>query len=289
MDKLALEKITEGSFWEEIWERSNQKQKKKVVNYQENINMWNRRAETFAKDTDNETNEDRRNKVFQFLEDCGLELAAATVLDLGCGPGNYALPMAQQGAQVTALDPAMSMLDLVKEKASLEGIDNISYSKEPWEEVDLDSLGWRGKFDLVFASMSPGVSDIVTLKKMISASKNLCYLSKFAGKRHNNLHDKIWSRIFTRPRVNYSTNLSVLWNILYAWGYYPNIKFVPTHWVNEEPIAEMEARMKSWFFGHQGLPANYELIIRDVLEEIAVNGLVREEVETTIGMIVWQI
>ena len=43
-------------------------------------------------------------------------------LDVSCGTGNYALELARQGADVTAVDPSEAMLEIAKSKAKREGI-----------------------------------------------------------------------------------------------------------------------------------------------------------------------
>lgn len=44
------------------------------------------------------------------------------VLDLGCGPGNLALPLARMGMAVTAMDPEPQMLDAAQAAAQAEGL-----------------------------------------------------------------------------------------------------------------------------------------------------------------------
>lgn len=48
------------------------------------------------------------------LADCH----SGNVLDLGCGPGRYALPLAEQGFSVVALDTSESLLEQLREKLS---------------------------------------------------------------------------------------------------------------------------------------------------------------------------
>ncbi|GII83465.1 methyltransferase [Sphaerisporangium siamense] len=45
-----------------------------------------------------------------------------TVLDLGCGPGTYAVPLAERGAQVTGVDLSAVMLDRAREAARTAGL-----------------------------------------------------------------------------------------------------------------------------------------------------------------------
>jgi SAM-dependent methyltransferase len=289
LDKLTLQQMRQGVFWEKLWELSDPTRKKRIEYREKTIRTWNKRAQVFARNTDNENNKRRRKAVFKFLRDCGVDLAGATILDIGAGPGNYAIPMAREAKEVVVLDPAVAMLEIIQKRAKKEGLTNISYSSEPWEEVDLDRLGWRKKFDLVFASVSPGVRDVTTLKRMMEASRKYCYISKFAGPRSNNIQDKIWQRLFEEPRINDSMEIYLPWNLLYAWGYYPDTKFIPSSWSNIEPIEQVEQRMVNWFCNFEGVPQDFRQVVRQVLEEEAVDGLVKEEVRTTFGLMVWQV
>jgi len=289
LDKMTLQQMRQVQFWEKLWELSDPTREKRKELRESSIRHWKKRAQSFAHNTENERNESRRQAVFKFLKDCGVELKGATILDIGAGPGNYAVPMAREAKEVVALDPAVAMLEIIRERAAREGLDNISYCSEPWEEVDLDRLGWRRKFDLVFASVSPGVRDVSDLKRMMEASRGYCYLSKFAGQRRNNIQDKIWERLFEQPRINDSMELYLPWNLLYSLGYYPDTKFIPSSWFNVEPIEQVEQRMVNWFANFKGLPPNYRETVRRVLEEEAVDGMVREEVETTFGLMVWKV
>ncbi|GII64662.1 methyltransferase [Sphaerisporangium krabiense] len=45
-----------------------------------------------------------------------------TVLDLGCGPGTYAVPLAERGARVTGVDLSGAMLDRAREAAQAAGL-----------------------------------------------------------------------------------------------------------------------------------------------------------------------
>ena len=56
----------------------------------------------------------------------------AHVLDLGCGPGNWAAQMAQAGLQVTAIDPVQEMVDIASQfpgvTARTGGFDDVTES-----------------------------------------------------------------------------------------------------------------------------------------------------------------
>ncbi|MCA9410279.1 MAG: class I SAM-dependent methyltransferase [Candidatus Omnitrophica bacterium] len=65
-----------------------------------------------------------------------------TVLDVGCGPGRVAIPiarhLAQQGGDVVAMDIQEEMLQRVREKALKENLTNIQFLQGDMERVNLE-------------------------------------------------------------------------------------------------------------------------------------------------------
>jgi 2-polyprenyl-6-hydroxyphenyl methylase/3-demethylubiquinone-9 3-methyltransferase len=68
-------------------------------------------------------------------------LAGKTALDVGCGAGLLAEPLARLGAKVTAIDPAAELIEAAREHAAGQGLD-IDYRVSA-----IESLG--GTFDLI--------------------------------------------------------------------------------------------------------------------------------------------
>jgi SAM-dependent methyltransferase len=71
------------------------------------------------------------------------ESAGRRVLDLGCGTGRLAIPLARVGKEVTALDRSRAMLAYAERKAGTLGV--------RWVEGDLRSFDLGGQFDLILA------------------------------------------------------------------------------------------------------------------------------------------
>ncbi|MGW2416880.1 class I SAM-dependent methyltransferase [Streptomyces tubercidicus] len=66
------------------------------------------------------------NALFTLLTD-RFPLADARALDLGCGPGTVALPLAEVTGEVLAVDPAAEMLDQGRRLAAERGVRNIRW------------------------------------------------------------------------------------------------------------------------------------------------------------------
>ncbi len=78
------------------------------------------------------------------LDECGLRpLAGKTALDVGCGAGLLAEPLARLGAKVTAVDAAPELIEVAKAHAAGQGFD-IDYRAVGVEAVE-------GHFDLITA------------------------------------------------------------------------------------------------------------------------------------------
>ena len=88
----------------------------------------------------------------------------ATVLDIGAGPGTLAVPLAQRGCRVTAVEPSAPMRRLLREYAGHEAV-TVAIIEDPWERIDPDFF--TGPFDIVIASHSLMMVDLrAALEKM---------------------------------------------------------------------------------------------------------------------------
>jgi SAM-dependent methyltransferase len=81
-----------------------------------------------------------------------------SVLDVGCGSGALALPLARAGHPVTGLDFSAGMLDLLRRRAAEEGLASVRTVQAAWDD------DWRAAgvvpTDVVIASRSLDVRDL---------------------------------------------------------------------------------------------------------------------------------
>ncbi|HTY14628.1 MAG TPA: class I SAM-dependent methyltransferase [Methanoregulaceae archaeon] len=81
------------------------------------------------------------------------------VLDIGAGPGTFAIPLALKGCQVTVVEPSPVMREALNERIAKENIAGITVIPKRWEDVKPEELGDE-HYDTVIASYSLTMMDI---------------------------------------------------------------------------------------------------------------------------------
>ncbi|HUA37507.1 MAG TPA: class I SAM-dependent methyltransferase [Candidatus Sulfopaludibacter sp.] len=99
---------------------------------------------------------------FVLLRHLGIGLAGQDILDLGSGTGALAVPLAKQGARVTAVDPSAGQIRAGKEAARRRGV-KIKYKVASAEKTGLPDHS----FDVITASMCWGYFDIKRMKSEV--------------------------------------------------------------------------------------------------------------------------
>lgn len=283
---------TNTDFWINLWEEAKHKspmRKRRQRTEEEMIETWNRRAKGFARHAKDKKGQQRRQKVLEFLEQEGALQKGFKVLDIGAGPGNFAIPMAHIVDQVTAIEPASEMVKILQERAAEHQLDNIKIIKRTWQDIDLSKEGFVGQFDLVFASMTPGIQDGETLKKMINASRGYCYLSCFSGRRWGKAYRELWQLFFNEDPGVSPVDIFYPFGVLYSMGYRPNLRFINHRWVHEQPVEEAAESIISFFKNYMDITADVRKTIEDYIAKHSDKGIFRQETNSCSGMMVWQV
>jgi SAM-dependent methyltransferase len=217
--------------WKRLWLEA---QKDSPVNRRElrgepaEVERWNLRASSYAEHSESEESRNRRDQILTWLENEGALQPSFRVLDIGAGPGNFAIPLSRKVAEVVALEPAEEMVSILERRIGDEGIENIRVVQKTWEEVNNVGEDWKGAFELVFASMSPGISNPQMLEKMIASSRVFCYLSGWSGGRWGKwglAQREIWPLLFGEELGDYPGDILYPFGMLYALGYRPELRF----------------------------------------------------------------
>jgi len=233
--------------------------------------------------------DNRARVVLDLLQEAGFCAKDARVLDVGCGPGPLSLPLARAGAKVTALDISSEALRHVQDKAECDGneIETIECS---WWDADIDDLGLRNRFDLVIASMTPSIKDIVTFSRMAACSRHLCYYSgSLPGGRNKALqeiHKNILGPAFPRKREGGPWFL-YYFMYLYLNGYQPVVR-IHHHRQRKDTDWEAAASQVIRYVDRiEPCTMAMQKKIRNYYQKNSVDGKVPVRSDGYMGMMVW--
>lgn len=212
-----LKHLKDPVFWEKAWSKDQENHlfHRGRQTLKDTVNFWNRRADNFQKNVMGKKGDKRVNRVLNWLEKQGVELAGKRILDIGAGPGAFALAMAQHCREVVAIEPAEAMVEYLQAQIKSSGLANVRVIQETWEEVDLNKEELTGAFDLVFASMSPGINNLETIQKALACCKEYFYYSSFAGRRGSDLLEKLWPYLYNATLPPWPGQVIFVLNLLY--------------------------------------------------------------------------
>ncbi|XPV77018.1 MAG: class I SAM-dependent methyltransferase [Desulfovibrio sp.] len=203
--------------WGREWARA-YAQSSLVMRKAQEPSYWEKRAKRFS--TINNGAEGRA----QALMDIIGVTDQTSIIDIGCGPGNLAVPLAQNVGTVTALDPAKAMLEKLVCKAEECNVTNITTINKGWEDAVLD--GDIVSHDIVLSSYALIMKDISkALAAMNDTAAQTVCLFWFAG-RENFGYARAWKEMYGEDYVGGPDHILLL-NVLNELGIYPNVTILP--------------------------------------------------------------
>ena len=208
-----------------------------------------------------------------------------TVLDVGCGTGRLAIPIAKRVASVTAVDQSEGMLACLQENMEREGITNITPINKRWEDVELDVD--IKQYDVVLACHSLGMPDIQeAIAKMDSASKRYVYVISSAGRWMDGGMEAILGRR-GRSRGMGMMDYIFFCNLLHEMKIYANVNIQDTEY--EQRYDSLDEAVNRWK-GMRDVPPEKEDALREHLSEILVedNGTFSYKRKSKNATIWWQ-
>lgn len=251
---------------------------------------WNKRAESFGREVEEERQQKKNNEFFHLLEEFGFNPEAARVLDIGCGPGTLSIPLAQAGANVISLDISTGMLDRLREIAESEHL-QINPIECSWWDADIDAFGFRNAFDLVIASFTPGIRDIRTFDKMMACSRKFCYYSNFIRKDPAKIPADIYIKILdTLPQDNiFASGFMYPFMYLYTQGFRPIVKVTQKTEDRNQPWDEAAEKAMDFLSLQQDLTTETRDKIREYYKNSSASGMYHTHSELFKGMMIWSV
>jgi len=280
-------------WWKELWLTRLAKNPMTVRHrhtVQEKANKWNKRAEWFSKQISGHEGNERTQFVMNFLEqENALPKPGERVLDIGAGTGAFTIPFLKCGVEVVALEPAEAMIDIIRKNCDEASVPHPTFLQKTWQDIDLDTEGMRGAFDLAFASMTPGVRDPDTLDKLNAASRGHCYFSAFSGQRWRDQYGEIWQKIFNEELSGMAPDVSLAFQYLYAGGYRPSMTFRGTTRKMEQEPGEVVESMLLFLDDYTEINAHVREYVESFTREHTTDGLFKLATKSCQGMMLWSV
>lgn len=275
---------TENSrYWAEFWQQA---ARPAAGRGPMQAGFWNKRAAEFARDPAGRE-EDRTTMVLELIRGTGLELDGAEVLDIGAGTGSLAIPLAQRGANVTALDFSPEMLKKLEDRAREQGATSIRTVLKSWDTLDLDAEGFRKKFDLVLASMTPAVRCPDTFGRMLDAARGVCYYSGWVNRHWDSAYYELYRTLFSDEFREGSHGFYLPLMYLYLNGYRPTVRIRQDVWKGNGTVDEMVDIVSGFFSTTREIDDSMKSRMREYFTTRATDGKYRSETVATTGMMVW--
>lgn len=251
---------------------------------QANVAMWDSMAESFRK---NPLPSFDGNPFLMLLGANGMIAPNARVLDVGCGTGNYALALAGRCDEIVGVDISPRMIALARSRAESENIGNAAFICLDWAESDIAALGFEKAFDLSFAHMTPAIADAASFRKLERTSKAWCAMAK-PIRRVDPVSDEAKRLVGIVDRKE-SADSDVLkaFSILYLDGKEPRIEYRRERWSMRKTMDEARGLYLNRIRTYRTLTEDEEKALEGYLESIAEDGIVAEDVDTTIATLYW--
>jgi len=246
MPEIQLKNID----WNNLWKKAKSEKSWKS----KGVKDWDRKAKSFS---ERNAQSDYNNKFIRLLQPD----KSWTLLDIGCGPGTLAIPLAQQVCQVTAIDFSPEMLAILQQRADRHGLKNIATHNLSWED------DWKEQgitiHDVAIASRSLAVEDLrPALEKLNRFARKAVYITDRVG--HGPFDpaafEAVGRELKTGPDYIYTVNL------LYQMGIQAKVDFI--HLNNQSTYQSLEKAVENNMWMFQNLAAVEKKRLKKYIQSI---------------------
>jgi len=209
------------------------------------------------------------------------------VLDIGCGVGVYSIALAEKVHSVTGLDISPQMLRHGSKILNETGIANVTLESADWSTVDLEKSGLNKRFDLVFAHNTPAICDADTFEKLIDSSRRFCAVCS-PIKMTEPVMQKVMELCGIGETCTGGNSFAYMLDMLLQKDYLPKLHYEKQVW----PMRQSFEDACSFYLGRvsmsKQLSESETEIVRDYLKSIMQDGIISDDISTTVVTMYWE-
>jgi SAM-dependent methyltransferase len=116
----------------------------------------------------------RRDDLGHYVSMAG-ELRAGSVLDIGCGTGEFALRLADAGVDVTGVDPAVASLDVARRKPGADRVRWVAGNAADALPISVDLVTMTGNVAQVFTDDEAWHETLTTARRALADGGHLVF------------------------------------------------------------------------------------------------------------------
>lgn len=262
------------------------------------MDMWDAQADHWDKkyraEEERSLHEVRIRDTAAWLRGQGMLGPEQDVADVGCGPGRYVAEFAKTAHSVMGTDISPKMTEYGEAFCKEQGLPNVTFRAVDFRNADVEALGWSGRFDLAYSSITPAVSGLKGLDNFMAISRAWCFNASFVYSEnplHTDLMQTLFDRQPRRHRTSHSHCFYELFSLLWLRGYYP-----VTHYYKQYREIRITAdrdsaeRMAGFLLKKEEVTADNIERIRRYLEDHAdTSGCLTDASECWYGWLLWDV
>jgi len=165
----------------------------------------------------------------QFILQCALQFGIVFnekhLLDIGCGTGTIAIPLAKLGANVDAMDISSNMLArLIEDSVNANLTHSITPIQSTW-----DTFKTTTSYDIVLGSMTPALRSQEAIEKFFRTTNRWGIFVGWGGYKRNDFLQALL-KIHAQPYTMPSNRAQSTYALTQAKGYRSTLTFFETSW-----------------------------------------------------------
>ena len=221
--------------------------------------------------------------VTNFLMAQGVVTPQDTLLDLGAGPGSLAVPLAERGVRVTAVDLAKGVTAVMAAEAARRGLTNLDIRHLDWLEFETPT-----RFDQVLAAFFAPALSPDGLARMEAWAGKYCVLALSTGRPSFPFREVLAAELEDFPPPKDSRDLACAFNYLLASGRQPNLQHLSWPMEFRQPLDTVVHFYREYYALYGRNRPEDEAAVRRVLSRFVVDGLVQSRGRASLALLWWQ-